>query len=116
MPRFCGARAVASLPEMKTSPTSAASRPAITRRSVDLPLPLGPSSAVSDPLSTSTETSSSATKSPKRFVMLRAVIAKAVLPAADEGHHDERGDRDRREHDRGGIRTGLVRPILVGAL
>ena len=37
------------------------------RSSVDLPQPLGPSSAVSEPLGTSSETSSSATKSPKRF-------------------------------------------------
>jgi len=42
------------------------------RSSVDLPDPLGPRSAVSEPVSTSTETSSSATKSPKRFEMLRA--------------------------------------------
>ena len=42
------------------------------RRSVDLPLPLGPSSAVSEPSATSTLTSSSAVKSPKRFVMFCA--------------------------------------------
>ena len=46
---------------MKTLPQSGVSSPAITRSSVDLPLPLGPSSAVSDPAGTSTETSSSAT-------------------------------------------------------
>ena len=39
------------------------------RSSVDLPLPLGPSRAVSEPSATSTLTSSSAVKSPKRFVM-----------------------------------------------
>ena len=44
------------------------------RSSVDLPLPLGPRSAVSDPGVTSTETSSSATKSSKRFVMRRTEI------------------------------------------
>ena len=44
------------------------------RSSVDFPEPLGPSSAVSAPLSTSSETSSTATKSPKRFVMLRTVM------------------------------------------
>ena len=42
------------------------------RSSVDLPLPLGPSSAVSEPSATSTLTSSSAVKSPKRFVMCSA--------------------------------------------
>ena len=39
-----------------------------------MPDPLGPRSAVSDPLSTSSETSSTATKSPKRFEMLRTSI------------------------------------------
>ena len=51
-----------------TAPASGCSRPAMTRSSVDLPLPLGPSSAVSEPSGTSTETSSSAVKAPKRLV------------------------------------------------
>ena len=67
---------------MKTSPESGVSSPAITRRSVDLPLPLGPSSAVSESLSTLIETSSSATKSPNRFVTLRVSIATCVPPSA----------------------------------
>ena len=37
------------------------------RSSVDLPEPLGPSSAVSDPSGTSSDTSSSAVKSPNRL-------------------------------------------------
>ncbi len=45
------------------------------RSSVDLPLPLGPSSAVSAPSSTRMQTSSSATKSPKRLLTLRTSIA-----------------------------------------
>ena len=44
------------------------------RSSVDLPEPLGPSSAVSEPPSTSSETSSSAWKLPKRFETLRTSI------------------------------------------
>ena len=44
--------------------------PAMIRSSVDLPLPLGPSSAVSEPSSTRMQTSSSATKSPKRLLTL----------------------------------------------
>ena len=39
------------------------------RSSVDLPEPLGPSSAVSEPSGTSSETSSSAVKSPKCLEM-----------------------------------------------
>jgi hypothetical protein len=59
---------------MNTSPESGVSSPAMTRSSVDLPDPLGPSSAISDPLGTETETSSSATNSPKRLVTLRTSI------------------------------------------
>ncbi len=44
------------------------------RRSVDLPEPLGPSSAVSEPPSTSSDTSSSATKSPNTFETLRMTM------------------------------------------
>ena len=40
------------------------------RSSVDLPPPLGPSSAVSWPVGMLTDTSSSATKSPKRLLTL----------------------------------------------
>ena len=44
-----------------TRPASGASSPAMIRSSVDLPEPLGPSSAVSEPSGTSSETSSRAT-------------------------------------------------------
>ena len=47
------------------------------RSSVDLPEPLGPSSAVSEPSGISSETSSSARKSPKRLVMDVAVIMRS---------------------------------------
>ena len=46
------------------------------RSSVDLPEPLGPSSAVSEPSGISSETSSSATKSPNRFVTSRTAIMR----------------------------------------
>ncbi len=44
------AASVASSPAITTLPASGCSSPAITRSSVDLPLPLGPSSAVSEPV------------------------------------------------------------------
>ena len=59
---------------MNTDPESGVSSPAITRRSVDLPLPLGPRSAVSDPVSTSTDTPSSALKSPNCLETFRTEI------------------------------------------
>ena len=52
---------------MRTVPVSGESRPAMIRSRVDLPPPLGPSSAVSEPDGTSSVTSSRATASPKRF-------------------------------------------------
>src|SRR5438876_8447673 len=102
---------------MNTSPASGVSSPAITRRSVDLPLPLGPSSAVREPISTSTDTSSSATKSPKRFVTLRASIAMSVLPRSDHRHRNERQDRKCGEQYGSGVRPRgcavLVRGLHV---
>ena len=73
-PRFCGAMFVASSPSLDR-PSSGCSRPAITRRSVDLPLPLGPRSAVNDPLGIASDTLSRATKLPKRLVACWIVIA-----------------------------------------
>ena len=52
------------------------------RSSVDLPEPLGPSTAVSEPSGISSETSSTATKSPNRFVMLRTSMLTSVPPGA----------------------------------
>src|SRR5215831_3551022 len=97
---------------MKTSPESGLSSPAMTRSSVDLPLPLGPSSAVSEPLATSTETESSATKSPKRFVTLRASIATCFLPWFEHRHEHEREHRERCEEHRCGIRARLVEVLV----
>ena len=90
---------------MQTSPASGCSSPAITRSSVDFPLPLGPSSAVSEPLSTSTETSSSAVKSPKRFVTFRTSIAISARPFGASVIASERHDGEEREHDRRRVRA-----------
>src|SRR5690242_21786510 len=92
---------------MKTSPPSGTSSPAITRRSVDLPLPLGPSSAVSEPLSTDSETSSSATKSPKSLETLRASIA-----TSEHRHREERCDRQEREQHGRRVRARLVEVLV----
>jgi hypothetical protein len=58
-----------------TRPASGASSPAITRSSVDLPEPLGPSSAVKLPSGTEIETSSRATKSSNRLQTFSAAMA-----------------------------------------
>src|SRR6187397_1646152 len=87
---------------MRTLPSSGSSRPAITRRSVDLPLPLGPSRAVSEPPAIATETSSRAAKSPKRFVTPRTAIDTGCL-LSEEVHEEECHEREDRENHRRGV-------------
>ena len=53
-----------ALDDVSIEPESGCSSPAMIRSNVDLPPPLGPSNAVSEPGFTSTVTSSSALKSP----------------------------------------------------
>src|SRR5262245_25732759 len=94
---------------MTTLPESGGSRPAITRSSVDLPLPLGPSSATRPPCSTFNETESSAWKSPKRFETLCTSIAiGGALLGFQHAHRDERQDREGGEQHGRGIRSGQV--------
>src|ERR671930_124800 len=75
MPRRSTGTRVMSAPSSRTWPSSGCSRPAITRSRVDLPLPLGPRSAVRPPSGTAMETLSRATKSPNRLVTLLTEIA-----------------------------------------
>src|SRR6188508_2080511 len=106
-PRFWGGRPVARSPRMSTLPSSGSSRPAITRRSVDFPLPLGPRSAVSEPPAIATDTLSRATKSPKRLVTRRTAIDTGRL-LSEEVHEEERHEREHCEHDRRRIGTDEV--------
>ena len=64
MRRFAGGASVTSTPLMKQSPTVISSRPAIILKSVDLPQPDGPRSAVNDPFSTVSERSLTAVTEP----------------------------------------------------
>src|SRR6185295_15093129 len=106
-PRCCGGASVTSSPSSATSPESGRSSPAITRRSVDLPLPLGPSSAVREPPAIAIETSSRATKLPNRFVTRRTAIAKVLL-LPEEGHREQGKEREHGEQDGGSVRAGDV--------
>src|ERR671924_386622 len=107
-PRFWGGSPVADSPRMSTSPSSGCSRPAITRSSVDLPLPLGPRRAVSDPPGIATETLSRATKLPKRFVTWRTAIANVALLSAQEVLGERHFPRQECEHARRCIHGALV--------
>src|SRR6185503_6475145 len=106
-PRFCGGRPVACSPRMSTLPSSGSSSPAITRRSVDFPLPLGPRSAVNEPPAIATETSSRAVKSPKRLVTRRTAIDTRCL-LSEEVHEQQRRQREDSEDDRGRVRADEV--------
>src|SRR5688572_20899953 len=102
---------VTSSPRIAISPASGISRPAITRRSVDFPLPLGPRSAVNEPPAIASETSSRATKSPKRFdTRLTAIDIRDLLLVSwlEDAQGDERQDGEEREHERGRVRRHLV--------
>ena len=78
------------------------------RRSVDLPPPLGPRSAVSCPVGMLTSTSSSATKSPKRLLTWETSMLTGPLPGADEGHDDDAGHRDEGQEERRSVGAALV--------
>jgi hypothetical protein len=81
MPRRWTGSAVASAPAMTTRPLSGASSPAITRSRVDLPEPLGPSSAVSAPSGAVSVTSSRARKAPKLLVTASTEIMRGPFGA-----------------------------------
>ena len=72
----------------------------MTRSSVDLPEPEGPSRAVSDPPGTSRLTSSRATKSPKRLLTSETVMATATSLSVEDVHEENREEGDEREHHR----------------
>src|SRR5689334_19254341 len=80
----------------------------MTRSRVDLPPPLGPSSAVSEPDGMSTETSSSATNSPNFLVMRRASIPMSGLLGPEEVHDEQREDRQRGQRERHGVGVRLL--------
>src|SRR5438046_2646886 len=67
--RSLGSRRVMSRPSIFTEPESGSSRPAITRSSVDLPQPDGPSSTTNSPSRAVSERRSTAVFEPKRLVM-----------------------------------------------
>ena len=92
-----------------TVPVSALSSPAMMRSSVDLPPPLGPSSAVSAPAAPTRSMSSSATKSPKRLAMPWTSMPMSGLPR----RHQARS-RWRRWRSPSARRRPRSRRVLVG--
>ena len=68
MLRSCGVSSLTTWDPMRISPPLMSSSPAISRKSVDLPQPDGPTSATNSPAAMSTLTASSAVTAPKRLV------------------------------------------------
>jgi hypothetical protein len=66
-------------PPTSTVPESGRSNPAISRRSVVLPQPLGPSTANSSPRSTAIVVACTARVAPKRFSAPRRTIATELM-------------------------------------
>src|SRR3954453_8969401 len=102
---------VTSAPSITTRPSSGGSRPAITRSSVDFPPPLGPSSAVSEPSGTRTETSVRAECSPKRLPTPWTSIAMQASLTVEEGHREEHGDGQQCKQHPGGVGGGHVEAL-----
>src|SRR5829696_8658881 len=102
---------------MRTVPLSARSSPAMIRSKVDLPPPLGPRSAVSCPVRTSTLTSSRATKSPNRLEMFRAWIPTTwflcPLLRPQDRDHDDAQDRHRDHDEANGVSPLLIKIVVA---
>ena len=91
MSRLRGARSVTSRSPMKISPAVTSSRPAIIRRSVDLPQPEGPTRTRNSPSAISSETSSTAATDAERFVTCSSRISAMEGDGTDQidGHKTE---------------------------
>src|SRR3954462_8824790 len=115
MPRSRTRVRPASFPAKSTEPGPAAPSPPITRRSVVLPEPEGPSSATSSPESIRTETLSSPTTLPQRLQTSRTSMLMVPPFGGDSPFDDlpcdERHDADEREE--GGHREGADLVVLV---
>src|SRR5580765_2920264 len=96
MSRWRGARCVTSRPPMEIVPPVVSSSPAISRRSVDLPQPEGPTSTMNSPSRTVSETSSIARTPPANsFVTWSTTIPLSPTSAPSSLHRARRqAERD----------------------
>src|SRR5690554_6052543 len=102
--RRWGGTPARSLPSHKIRPVSSFSRPPTARSSVDLPHPLGPSTATRSPSATVRSAWSTATVSPKRTVTFSTVSISegAQVGRAEAVHHqDHEGGEDAQERGQG---------------
>src|ERR1700716_3197730 len=100
-----------SRPSKRISPRSEGKVPEIWLMSVVLPAPLGPISAWTSPLSTSSDTSSVATTPTKRFD--RRLSSSTAPPRQQPGDAVRREQHDRQHHQadaEGGVLRVVGRP------
>src|SRR4051812_23474044 len=109
----CGGRRNTDFPSSSTSPRSPRTKPVTTLKSVDLPAPFGPISAVIEPSATSKVTSSTAAIAPKRLDTFRtlssasagterqllALAEQALRPEHDQQHQDRADDHEAHRGD-----------------
>src|SRR5689334_92104 len=128
--RSAGESGAASAPSKRTTPDVGSSSPAIVRRSVVLPAPVGPSTTRSSSLATSRSMPPSAVVLPKRFVSDRSerngssmALVSVVAPRASieevkrreiEREAQRRADRVAfvRAHDDAAVRRADVRVTM----
>ena len=94
---------------------SGVSSPAMTRSSVDLPLPLGPSSAVSEPLAIASDTSVERDELTEALRHLATAIAIGGSPfgrGLNRFIDEQRQQGQDREHHRGGVGADEVERLV----
>src|SRR4029077_40933 len=125
MSRSFGATELTSLPSMRISPSLTVSRPAIMARSVDLPQPEGPTSAMNSPVCASRSIPLRTSTEPKRLVsretlsvaMIALSLDGALREPADEILAAEQINQERRngaDHHRGARDVIGARVHLTG--
>src|SRR6476620_10675037 len=121
MSRARGARCVTSRPPIEMVPADVSSSPAISRSSVDLPHPEGPTRTMNSPSCTASETSSIAWTPPANSLVTWSTTISAISCLPSSFHraggqpesdpplddHEEDQDRDRRQ-DRAGHQPAPV--------
>src|SRR5260221_75099 len=130
-PRLAGGALATWTPSILISPPDTSSRPAISRRSVDLPQPDGPTKTTNSPSSMSRSSAGMMTTSPNAFRTLRRTkrpimslpCSRSLSLDGSEGQaahqlalREPAEDHDRRDGDRrGGRQLGPEQALRAGA-
>src|ERR1700722_8047667 len=125
MSRSFGATELTIRPSMRISPSLAVSRPAIMARSVDLPQPDGPTSAMNSPVCASRSIPLRTSTEPKRLVRRETVSVATIALSLDGALREPANEilaaeqinqerRDGADHHRGARDVIRVRVHLTG--